>query len=150
MTNPKARRWRYKFKKAWSWPESVEKFISLFLVSPSLHIFCGESDLGDIRVDLHTDADVKADAFHLPFRNESFQTIVADPPWHLAYHLRPKLIREIVRVLKTGGKLIWNAPWWPNSRHLKVEEVWYAKPNTYRICPIILIAVKLPNIQRGG
>jgi len=150
MTNPKARRWRYKFKKAWSWPESVEKFISLFLVSPSLHIFCGESDLGDIRVDLHTDADVKADAFHLPFRNESFQTIVADPPWHLAYHLRPKLIREIARVLRTSGKLIWNAPWWPNSRHLKVEEVWYAKPNTYRICPIILIAVKLPNIQRGG
>ena len=143
MTNPKARRWRYRFKRAWSWPEPIEKFISLFLVSPSLHIFCGESGLGDVRVDLHLNADVKADAFHLPFRDECFQTVLADPPWHMAYHLRPKIIRECARVLKTGGRLIWNAPWWPNSRKLKVKEVWYAKPNTYRTCPIILIAEKV-------
>ena len=142
--NRKARRWKYKFRKAWSWPKGVEDFVNHFLESPSLHVFCGESLLGDVRVDLYSDAaDIKADAFNLPFPDESFQSVLADPPWHLAYHLRPKLIRELARVLRTGGKLIWNAPWWPNSRKLEVREVWYAKPNTYRTCPIIIIAIKL-------
>jgi len=141
MPNPKD--WRYKFQKAWSWPNSVEKFISSLIFSPSLHVFCGESSLGDIRVDLYIDADVKADAFHLPFRDNYFASVVADPPWHLAYHLRPKLIREIVRVLRPGGQLIWNCVWWPNSKSIKLTEVWFAKPNTYRTCPIIMVGIKI-------
>ena len=142
--NRKARKYNYKFRKAWSWPKGVEDFISHFLEHPSLHVFCGDSTLGDVKVDIHSDAaDISADAFHLPFRDESFQTVIADPPWHLAYHLRPRLIRELARVLRIGGRLIWNAPWWPNCKKLEVREVWYAKPHTYRTCPIVIMAVRV-------
>ncbi|MEM3670026.1 MAG: methyltransferase domain-containing protein, partial [Nitrososphaerota archaeon] len=116
-----------------------EKFINNFLVSPSLHVFCGESRLGDVRVDLFTDADVRADGFRLPFRDNVFMSIVSDPPWNMPYHLRPRLAKEFFRVLRPGGKLILNAPWCFGLSSLLLEEVYYAMAPAWRNCPLIMI-----------
>ena len=95
----------------------------------TLHVCCGSSGLGDVRIDLHTEADVKADMFHLPFRRETFDTVLCDPPWNLPYHVRFKLLYELRDVLKPGGRLIFNSLWFPHVRGLEVDPViWIGVP----------------------
>jgi len=137
---------QYKFKKAWSWPEDVESFIKARIKHPCLHICSGASDIGDVKLDLYYVKDnktVMGDAFNPPFRPESFECIVSDPPWHFPYHLRPKLIKNMRDLLRPGGELIFNAPWWFSLPDLKIIEVWYAETKVWRNCPLIIIAQKL-------
>ncbi|MEM2003154.1 MAG: methyltransferase domain-containing protein [Nitrososphaerota archaeon] len=145
MVNLKSR-YKYEFRKAWAWPEPVEKFIASLLVSPSLHVCCGESTLGDVRVDIKTKADIQADAFHLPFRDEVFASVVSDPPWHMSYNLRPKFAKEIYRVLRPGGIFILNSPWALGLTHtMRLEAVYYALPSSWRNCPLIILYRKTQN-----
>ncbi|MEM2257817.1 MAG: hypothetical protein QXU87_04005 [Candidatus Caldarchaeum sp.] len=85
---------------------------------------------------------MRADIFHLPFRDDVFNTVLMDPPWNMPYNLRPRVVFEAKRVLREGGRLIFNAPWWPNAEGLYVREVWFAKPKAYRNCPLFIIAEK--------
>ena len=103
-----------KFKKSWTWPDKVQDLLSLLLEAPSLHIFSGSSNLGDVRVDISEKCDLRADCLHLPFRDEVFQTTFGDPPWHMAKHLRAKCMYELRRVTRVHGLLIINANWNPN------------------------------------
>jgi len=133
----------YKFKKAWSWPASVESFLQSLLISPSLHVACGESQLGDVRIDLIMPADVRGDMFKLPFRNNAFASVLIDPPWHMAYHLRPRLAKELARVLRPQGRLIFNAPWRIGLQSLQLAEVWWADAPAWRNYPIIQVYKKI-------
>ena len=145
-------KYRYEFRRAWSWPGDVEDFIRKHVEHPCLNACAGDSDIGDVKLDLYyakDDGTVIGDIFNPPFPPESFQCIVIDPPWHLAYHLRPKLIRILRDLLRPGGKLIFNAPWWFSLPDLKIQEVWYAVPKAWRNCPLIIIARRLP-ARSGG
>ena len=46
-----------------------------------LHVCSGKSEVGDVRVDLTMKCDVKADMMSLPFKDQSFDTVICDPPW---------------------------------------------------------------------
>jgi len=147
VTNTKSP--RYHFRKAWSWPGDVEDFIRKHVESPCLHACCGDSDVGDILLDAyHVKAVegnkivIQGDVFTPPLRENYFQTIVIDPPWHLPYHLRPRLMYILRDLLRSGGKLIFNSPWWFNIPDLPIREVWYAVPKAWRNCPLIIVAEK--------
>jgi len=137
-----------RFRKAWSWPRGVEDFLRHHLVSPSLHVCCGESELGDVRVDAYLERPglVKADMLSLPFTDESFASILIDPPWHLPYHLRPKLAKELGRVLRPGGILLFNSPWRIRLQTLTLEAVYWADVNSWRNVPLIMIYRKQPTL----
>jgi len=68
--------------------------------------------------------DVRADAFHLPFRDGSIATVVADPDWNDNWQTRWKLVEEIGRVARPGARLYLNAPWIPTSGKWVVDAVW--------------------------
>lgn len=72
-----------RFKEAYRWTYDEEKLYSTFLESPILHLCCGKSLLGDVRVDIDSKVrpDIVSDQLHLPFKNQSFQTAIYDPPW---------------------------------------------------------------------
>jgi len=54
------------------------------------------------------------DAFDLPFADSTFQTTVSDPPWlNLTKRDRETLFKELIRVTKPTGKIIYNSPWFP-------------------------------------
>lgn len=93
----------------------------------SLHICSGSSQIGDIKLDLSMIADIKGDMLHLPIKENSFDTIICDPPWNLPYHLRGKLLYQIRDILKIRGRLIFNAPFFPKVKGLDIKEYW--------ICP---------------
>ncbi|MEM2234107.1 MAG: methyltransferase domain-containing protein, partial [Nitrososphaerota archaeon] len=87
-----------------------------------------------------TPADVRADAFRLPFRDEAFASVLTDPPWHMPYHLRPRFAKELARVLRHGGVLILNAPWALGlTESFRLEAVYYAEPKAWRNCPLVLV-----------
>lgn len=71
----------YMFQPAWRWTQKEFSLMARELVEPVLHVPCGVSDAGDIRIDLYTRADVKADMNQLPIRSRSFKTVLMDPPW---------------------------------------------------------------------
>jgi len=81
------------------WPEEVENWIQERLVGFSLHVCCGKSLLGNIRLDLHeSNVDVKADAMSLPFSDECFDTVLADPPYNGVFSWQHKQLDEMCRV----------------------------------------------------
>jgi ubiquinone/menaquinone biosynthesis C-methylase UbiE len=94
---------------------------------------------------------IKADMFNLPFRDGSFDTVVCDPPWEIPYQQRHKLLWELCRVTKKGGKLVFNAYWWPKSKTLKVEEYWVGIPNsTWRNISLLIVARKIKTEKEIG
>jgi len=59
------------------WPESIEEYLKTLLIGKSLHICCGHSLLGDVRLDLdiNTNPNVICDAAKLCFDDNSFDTV---------------------------------------------------------------------------
>lgn len=59
------------------WPKQVSAFVESKLIGRSLHVCCGKSMIGDLRVDLFDQtADVKADAAKLPLNDLTFDTVL--------------------------------------------------------------------------
>lgn len=84
------------------WPREVEAFLATILIPPTLHICCGMSKLGDIRLDLYAEnVDVKADAARLPFPNDSFATVLIDPPYNSKLQWMHDMLSELSRVANT-------------------------------------------------
>lgn len=81
------------------WPEAVESFLSERLIGTVLHVCPGKSQLGDIRLDLfEDDADVRGDAARLPFPENSFDTVLIDPPYNGKFQWNHDMLNEIHRV----------------------------------------------------
>lgn len=121
------------------WPEDVEAFLESLLIGHSLHVCPGRSLLGDVRVDLHEhDVDVKADAVSLPFANESFDTVLCDPPYNGKFQWNHDLLSELSRV--AARRIVfqhWFMPITPEGRWKKWTEKWMLtaayiwQPRTY-------------------
>jgi len=110
----------FHFKKVWAWPDNVQRFFKKNIKSQSCHVFSGSSELGDVRVDIlgppKTKATCVADVLMgLPFSDDCFETVFGDPPWHIAKHLRSKIMYELRRICKPSGMIILNANWNPNN-----------------------------------
>lgn len=83
------------------WPQGVHKWIARRLVGKSLHICCGKSRLGTCRVDLNElGVDVRADAAKLPFKSQSWDTVLIDPPYNGVFQWNHDMLSEIARVAK--------------------------------------------------
>jgi len=115
---------RRKFIKSWAWPGEVETFLKEKMEGFTLHVCSGSSDLGDLTIDEYMPAMIKADMLHLPIKTGVGDTVICDPPWGVARNLRAQLVYELRRILKPGGKLLFNAPWIPVAPGLELLEIW--------------------------
>ena len=75
---------------AFSWTENIDVFIrEIISERPLLHVCSGpQSDFGDVKVDrfaIPKAVAVVADWTQLPFADDSFAAIFADPPWNIGY-----------------------------------------------------------------
>lgn len=82
------------------WPERVEEFIETLLIPRTLHVCCGKSLLGDVRVDNDpaNKPDLVADANNLPFADGEFETVLCDPPYNGKMQWNHDLLCELSRV----------------------------------------------------
>lgn len=143
---------KLKYRKAWSWPQQVEDFIKSRARGYTIHIMCGESTLGDLRVDRYSSRpDVRGDALQLPMRDCIADTVVSDPPWSMDDRDKYKLMIEIRRILKVGGQLILNSPWNPKSPGLVLEEIWVPEWQlmTFQHIALIFVARKTRGMFEG-
>jgi len=96
------------------WPPDVEKFLDTQLAGLSLHVCCGKSKLGDVRLDLYEPyINVKADMTRLPFSNGSFDTVLIDPPYNSHFQIMHDMLAELCRV----------------SRHRIIFQHWFSPVN---------------------
>ena len=95
----------------WVYPNSFLQRLSTlidFEDKEILHLFCGSSTFGTVRVDINPDVspDVLLDLTKekLPFPDNSFDVVIADPPYK---DFKPYcFVDEAVRVLKPKGFLV--------------------------------------------
>jgi len=83
------------------WPKQVHAWVYRQLLGYSLHICCGKSKIGNVRIDLHEeDINVRADAAKLPFKDESFDTVLIDPPYNGVFRWNHDMLAELSRVAR--------------------------------------------------
>ncbi len=122
------------------WPEQVEEVLASLLIPTSLHACCGQSQLGDFRVD--TDAaqapDLVADAAALPLEDDSYDSVLCDPPYNGEMQWNHDMLSELARV--ASRRIVfqhWFIPANPDGRYKKAQDkfslsqimVW--QPKTY-------------------
>ena len=135
---------RRKFIKSWAWPGEVEHFLEEKAKGFTIHICSGSSSLGDLTVDQYMPAMIKASMYNLPLQTGIADTVICDPPWGIAWHMRMKLICELRRVLKVEGILLFNAPWLPHVPALKLLETWVAvSMSPQNDCGVISVCQKV-------
>ena len=67
------------------WPKNIEKFLKTLFIGKTLHVCCGKSRLGDVRLDLNEpSADIKCDAANMKefVKDGEFNTVLCDPPYN--------------------------------------------------------------------
>jgi hypothetical protein len=83
------------------WPKEVEDFLETQFIGITLHLCCGKSKLGDIRLDLfENDVDIIADASKLPIKTRSVDTVLVDPPYNGKFQWNHDLLSELPRVAR--------------------------------------------------
>lgn len=137
---------KLRYRKAWRFPDAVEDFIASQCEGFTVHIMNGESQLGHLRLDKFSlKTDIRADALHIPLKDEIADTVVCDPPWSMDNRDKPKLMLEIKRVLKFGGKLIFNSTWNPKCPGMPVETIYVPERQlmTFQHISLIFISRKV-------
>lgn len=122
------------------------------LPRPILHLGCGSSRVGDIRLDaFHPGADLKGDAERTPFKDAVAGTVCMDPPFTEAHLLkRQAWATEAVRLLRVGGMLVLHAPWMLKRPTLELVEVHVRDDSTYNMLPGPPICLSIYRKLRDG
>ena len=134
-------------QESWVWNNVVSDFVLPLIKGYSLNVCAGKSPLGNVKLDLDP-ADksiMKGDMRDLPFKNETFDTVIQDPPWKIGYYERMRPFFECVRVTKVGGLIIYNATWIPESQSTKLIKVFVRQDNSFSNTSIISLHKKITN-----
>ena len=121
------------------WPNAVESFLQTLLIPRSLHLCCGHSSIGDVRADIDAGVfpHVVCDAAKLPFADESFDSVLCDPPYNGNFQWNHDVLSELSRIARK--RIVfqhWFLPADPHGRWKKwhkfrLAEVYAWQPRTY-------------------
>lgn len=83
------------------WPESIEDVLQTLFIGRTLHVCCGKSMLGDVRLDLNEPtADIHCDAADMRefVADDAFETVLCDPPYNGKFQWNHDMLSELSRV----------------------------------------------------
>lgn len=138
-------------QKCWVWNGAVTEFVRSKIEGRSLNVCAGKNPICDVNMDLDPQdkSIIRGDMRLLPFKSNSFDTVVSDPPWKISYYERFKPFFECVRVCKVGGLIIYNATWIPMtpSKDVELLETWVRQDNDFSNASVISVFRKVKNTQ---
>jgi len=136
---------KHKLIKCWIWNKTIYDFVKNKVKGYTLNVCCGMNDIGDVRVDLDPKdkSIIKGDMRELPFKDNTFDTVIQDPPWKIDLFSRFKPFFECVRVCKVGGQIIYNAYWIPQSKMVELKEIYVRQDNEFSNASLICVFEKI-------
>jgi hypothetical protein len=113
-----------RYREAFTWTRSIDEFVQHVVTErPLLNACAGRSEWGDVTLDLHETADVQGDWQELPFEDDSFGAVFADPPWDSGHKVEvSNYVREALRVAPVAYLM---APWLYGAAWAELTRVWY-------------------------
>lgn len=136
---------KVKIQKCWIWNDTITNFVRKRLKGHSLNVCAGMNELGSVKVDLDPKdkSIIKAEMSNLPFKDNTFDSVVSDPPWKIGFYQRMRPFFECVRVCKIGGTIIYNAYWIPTSKEVKLKQLWVRTDTDWANTSIISVFEKV-------
>ena len=140
------------FREAFLWEAEVEDFVKERMKGYTLNVPCGKSKIGDVRLDVDENLSMRGayDFFkdEIPFEQNTFDTVISDPPWKIGHYFRPRLFFSLVEVCKVGGMIIYNAPWIPTSKFSELKETWIRQSSQFSNASIISLFKKTKDVPK--
>lgn len=132
-----------RYVEAFSWTASIQRFLEAVITErPLLNVCSGRTPWGDVTLDRYEPADVQGDWTRLPFADDSFAAVFADPPWNAGYKTQvAQFVREALRVAPVAYLM---APWIYGSKRARLTSVWV------RHFPGVHVPVLLTRYERPG
>ena len=84
----------------------------------------------------------------LSFPDNTFDTVISDPPWKINFFKRQKPFFECVRICKVGGTIIYNCTWRPASKYVRLKEVFVRTDAPWAGISYIWIFEKIADIPK--
>jgi len=140
------------FRPAFVWEQEIEDFVKERMKGYTLNVPCGKSKLGDVKLDLDSKLSMRSayDFFkdELNYADNTFDTIISDPPWKIGHYFRPKLFFKLVEKCKIGGIIIYNATWIPTSKYVKLKECWIRQSSQFSNISVISVFEKIADVPK--
>lgn len=120
------------------WPRKIQSFVETLLIGKTLHLCCGKSTIGDLRVDLFDEtAELKKDASKTDLPDKSFDTVLCDPPYNGKLQWNHDLLVEIARLARK--RIVfqhWFQPgdmkgFYKKDHTFKIAQLYNWQPRTY-------------------
>lgn len=109
------------------WSDSIEEFLPSLFIGRTLHVCCGKSLLGDVRLDLDpaNEPDIICDAANMKgtIWDNEFDTVLCDPPYNGKFQWNHNLLSELARI--ASRRIIfqhWFIPANKNGLYKKAQE----------------------------
>ena len=84
------------------WNDSIEDVLKGLFIGKTLHVCCGKSLLGDVRLDADAEhnPDIICDASNMKefVKDNEFETVLCDPPYNGKFQWNHDLLQELHRV----------------------------------------------------
>ena len=132
-----------RYREAFTWTHSIDDFVKdVVRETPLLNVCAGRSSWGAVTLDLHEPADVSGSWDDLPFDDDSFGAVFADPPWDSGHKIEvSRYVREAMRVAPVAYLM---APWLYCASWVTITRVWYREfPGIHT--PILLARYERPD-----
>ncbi len=140
------------FRPAFMWEKEIEDFVKERMKGYVLNVPCSKCKLGDVRLDVDPALSMR-DAYNffkdeIPYEDNTFDTVISDPPWKIGHYFRPRLFFKLVEVCKVGGTIIYNATWIPTSKYVKLKELWIRQSSQFSNVSIISVFEKIADVPK--
>lgn len=112
-----------RYIEAFHWTGNIEQFLrEVVTEAPLLNVCAGHTAWGEVRVDRYEPANAKADWTALPFKDDSFAAVFADPPWNTQQKAQvAAFMREALRVAPVAYLM---APWIYGAAWANLTATW--------------------------
>ena len=112
-----------RYVEAFSWTGTIQRFLEDVVTErPLLNVCAGKTRWGDVTMDLYEPANVRGTWTSLPFGENSFGAVFADPPWNAGY--KADCARFVNEALRVAPVVYLMAPWIYGSKTAYLTKTW--------------------------